>query len=84
MRETTMQDALLCYYIVANMLHAGYLGVAGKLLQQVRLRCRALLAGVGLAQAPARSIAEVPVLLREMDEWVARLTRMESYVTSMA
>jgi hypothetical protein len=82
MRETTMQDALLCYYIVANMLHAGYLGVAAKLLQQVRMRCRALL--VRPAKAPARSIAEAPALFREMDEWVARLTRMESYVESMA
>jgi hypothetical protein len=77
-----MQDALLCYYIVANMLHAGYLGVAGKLLQNVRMRCRALLAGV--QPAKARSVAEAPDLFREMDEWVARLTRMETYVTSMA
>ncbi len=84
MRETAMQDALLCYYIVANMLHAGYLGDARKLLRQARTQCRALFAGVGSSKAQARSIAEAPDLFREMDEWVQRLTRMESYVTSMA
>jgi hypothetical protein len=83
MREIAMQDALLCYYIVANMLHAGYLRVALRLLRQMRMQCRALFAGARPAKAPARSI-EAPALFREMDEWVARLTRMESYVTSMA
>ncbi len=79
-----MQDALLCYYIVANMLHAGYLGDAAKLLRQVQARFRALFAGPGPAEVPACSLAGAPTLLREMDEWVQRLTRMESYVTSMA
>jgi hypothetical protein len=83
-----MQDALLCYYIVANMLHAGYHGDAVKLLQRALMQCRALFAGTGSTKAPARSqarsLAVVPVLFGEMDEWVQRLTRMESYVTSMA
>jgi hypothetical protein len=79
-----MQDALLCYYIVANMLHAGDHGDAVKLLRQALMQCRALFAGAGSTKAPARSLAEAPALFREMDEWVQRLTRMESYVTSMA
>ena len=79
-----MQDALLCYHIIANMLHAGYFGDAVKLLRHAWMKCRALFAGAGSIKVPARSIAEAPVLFREMDEWVQRLTRMESYVTSMA
>ena len=83
-----MQDALLCYYIVANMLHAGYHGDAVNLLRRVLMRCRALFASTGSTKAPARSQArshaEAPAVFRDMDEWVQRLTRMESYVTSMA
>jgi hypothetical protein len=84
MREIAMQDVVLCYYFVANMLHAGYFGDVVKLLRQARMRCRALFPGAGSIKARPRSIAEAPILLREMDEWVQRLTRMESYVTSMA
>jgi hypothetical protein len=79
-----MQDALLCYYIVANMLHAGYHGDAVKLVRRALMQCRTLFAGTGSTKAPAHSLAGAPVLFREMDEWVQRLTRMESYVTSMA
>ena len=79
-----MQDALLCYHIVANMLYAGYFGDAVKLLRQARMQCCALFAGAGSIKAPVRSFAEAPVLFREMEEWAQRLTRMESYVTSMA
>jgi hypothetical protein len=79
-----MQDALLCYHIVMNMLHAGYFGDAVKPLQHAWVQCRALFAGVGSIEPPVRSIAEAPALFREMDEWATRLTRMESYVTSMA
>jgi|HubBroStandDraft_5_1064220.scaffolds.fasta_scaffold64212_3 hypothetical protein len=84
MWEIAMQDALLCYYIVANMLHAGYHGDAVKLLLRTLMLCRALFAGTGSTKAPPRSLAGAPVLFREMDEWVQRLTRMESYVESMA
>jgi hypothetical protein len=79
-----MQDALLCYDIVANMLHAGYHGDAVKLLRRALMQCRAVFSGTGSTKASARSLAGAPVLFREMDEWVQRLTRMESYVTSMA
>ena len=84
MREIAKQDALLCYYIVANMLHAGYHGDAVNLLRRALMRCRAMFAGTGSTKAPARSFAEAPAVFRDMDEWVQRLTRMESYVTSMA
>ena len=79
-----MQDALLCYYIVANMLHAGYFADAVKLVRQACALCRGLFAGAGPAQAPARSATGAPVLFGEMEAWVERLTRMESYVASMA
>ena len=79
-----MQDALLCYYIVANMLHAGYCGDAVKLLRRALIQCRALFAGTGSTIALSRSRTTAPALFGEMDEWVQRLTRMESYVTSMA
>ncbi len=76
-----MQDALLCYYIVANMLHAGYFAGAVNLLRRAGAVCRSF---AGAAPPPERSLTQAPVLFREMEEWAQRLTRMESYVTSMA
>ena len=81
MREIPMQDALLCYHIVANMLHAGYFADTVKSLLHAWMKCRGLCAGAG-SIAPKHS--DAPALFHEMDEWIARLTRMESYVTSMA
>lgn len=81
MRETAMQDALLCYYIAANLLHAGYFADAVKLLRQMMARCRACF---GAARTPARSAIRAPAMFREIEDWAARLTRMESYVESMA
>ncbi len=79
-----MQDALLCYYIVANLLHAGYLADVMKLLRRVCAFCRSAFANAGSARTTMRPTTGAPVLLRDLDEWVARLTRMESYVESMA
>lgn len=76
-----MQDVLLCYYIVANMLHTGYFADAVKLVRQASARCRAFL---GSTRTPARSSAQAPAMFRDLEEWAQRLTRMESYVESMA
>jgi hypothetical protein len=81
MRERPMQDALLCYYIVANMFRAGYFADAAKLVRRALARRRAFF---GLTDAPARSAAQAPAVFRELEEWAQRLTRMESYVESMA
>jgi hypothetical protein len=79
-----MQDALLCYFIAANMLRAGCFGDAIKPVRQVWRQFRACFVGAGSTKVSMRPVTEVPDLFGEMDEWVARLTRMESYVTSMA
>jgi len=77
-----MQDALLCYYIVANMLHAGYFADAMNLLRRAGALGRSFFSGSGAP--PERPLAQAPALFREMEEWAHRLTRMESYVASMA
>lgn len=76
-----MQDALMICYIVANMFHSGYLSDAVEFVRQVFAHC---LGFFGSTSVPERSVTEPPALFHEFEEWAQRLTRMESYVTSMA
>jgi hypothetical protein len=84
-----MQDALLIYYIVANFLRAGYLADIAKAVWQAAKQLSAAVLGLRNS-ITARSAAGtrpqmvdcVPTMCRELEDWMERLTRMESYVLS--
>jgi hypothetical protein len=85
-----MQDALLIYYIAANVLHAGYFADIAKAVRQAAKQLNAAVTGLRNS-IRARSAAAgtrpqmvdcVPAGCRELEDWVERLTRMESYVLS--
>jgi hypothetical protein len=87
-----MQDALLIYYMVANLLHAGYSANVAKAVQQAAERLRAVMIGLrnsdtarsaAAAGAMPQTIDRVPAACRELEDWVQRLMRMESYILSM-
>jgi hypothetical protein len=83
-----MQDAVLIYYMMANLLHAGYFADIAKVVQQAVTQLRVAVAGLRNSRSAgvrARSQATdfMPAACREFEDWVARLTRMESYVLSM-
>jgi len=83
-----MQDAMLIYYMMANLLHAGYFADIAKVVQQAVTQLRVAVAGLRNSRSSgvrARSQATdlMPAACREFEDWVARLTRMESYVLSM-
>ena len=83
-----MQDAVLIYYMLANLLHAGYFADIAKIVQQAVTQLRVAVAGLRNSRAAgvrARSQATdfMPAACREFEDWVERLTRMESYVLSM-
>jgi hypothetical protein len=85
-----MQDALLMYYMIANLLHAGYFADIAKV---IRWAMKQLCAATGsrntngaqsaVARTRAQVIGFVPAAYQEFEDWAERLTRMESYVLSM-
>jgi hypothetical protein len=83
-----MQDAVLIYYMMANLLHAGYFADIAKVVQQAVTQLSVAVAGLRNARSVGvrvRSHATdfMPAACREFEDWVERLTRMESYVLSM-
>ena len=82
-----MQDAVLIYYMMANLLRAGYFADIAKVVQQAVTQLRVAVAGLRNSRAAgvrARSQAtDFMPACREFEDWVERLTRMESYVLSM-
>ena len=50
-----MQDALLIYYMVANLLHAGYFADIAKVVQQAVTQLRVAVAGLRNSRAGRRS-----------------------------
>ena len=83
-----MQDAVLIYYMMANLLHAGYFADIAKIVQQAVTQLRVAVAGLrNSCSAGARTRSQatdfMPAACREFEDWVERLTRMESYVLSM-
>jgi hypothetical protein len=86
-----MQDALLIYYIVANVLHAGHFADIAKAAQQAAKQLSAAMIGLrnsirawpGAAGNRSQMVDRAPGVCRELEDWVERLTRMESYVLSM-
>jgi hypothetical protein len=83
-----MQDAALIYYMVANLLRVGYFADIAKIVQQAVTQLRVAVAGLRNSRSAgvrARSQATdfMPAVCCEFEDWVARLTRMESYVLSM-
>ena len=86
-----MQDALVMYYMIANLLHAGYFADIAKVIRRAATQLRAAATGSRSAngarsavvgtRAPATGL--MPSACQEFEDWVERLTRMESYVLSM-
>jgi hypothetical protein len=79
-----MQDALLCYYMLLNMRHAGHFLAVADLVRRViaRLPLRSL-------AAPLRRSGPCPAVGRGDDaafqkDWIGRLMRLENYVAAMA
>jgi hypothetical protein len=84
-----MQDAMLIYYMVANVLHAGYFADVAKTVRQAAERLHAVVIGLRNSNR-SRSAGAMPQMTDcapgicgEFEDWLARLTRMESYVLSM-
>lgn len=77
-----MLDMLLCYGFAANMIRAGYLGLAGDLFRQVWASCRWF--GAVVAARARRSSLNGAACLRAAGEiTLRRLARCEFHVTSM-
>jgi hypothetical protein len=89
--ERPMQDALLIYYVVANLLHAGYFAGVVEVAQRGVERLRAAATGLrnlntmwrAVADGRSQMMDQIPAVCREFEDWVERLTRMESYVLSV-
>jgi hypothetical protein len=78
-----MFDALVYCYVMLNFKHGGHMLVAVAFIRALEARCRALrAAGVrlwcGTAPAPRLSLQS------HQEAWMASLTRLETYVASMA
>jgi hypothetical protein len=86
-----MQDAVLIYYMIANLLHAGYFADIAKAIRGMATQLRTVVTGSpnvrGASPVAAGTRAQasglVPAAWQEFEDWVERLTRMESYVLSM-
>jgi hypothetical protein len=75
-----MFDVLLCYGFTANMIRAGYVGLVSDLIRQAWASCRQV-AAAAIGRRPSRGSA---TRLRHAGEIARRrLTRLETYVTSM-
>jgi hypothetical protein len=78
-----MQDALLCYYMLLNMRHAGHFLVVADLFRRAvtRLPLRRLAASLrrrGTWSAVGRGAA----VSAFQEDWIARLMRLENYVAA--
>jgi hypothetical protein len=87
MGRTTMHDALLIYWMIANMRHAGYFRSATHVLQSAKAKWALLFSMVrdsfcGSACTRIRSGTEMNLALGR--DWVQALTRLESYIASMS
>lgn len=86
-----MQDALFMYYLIASLLHAGYFADIAKVIRRAVMQLCATVIGLrswGGTQSSAAGTRSqvnglVPAAYQEFEDWVERLTRMESYVLSM-
>jgi hypothetical protein len=84
-----MLDALLIYYCIINMRHAGYLRVVAEFMQGVKVRytlARSLLPRAARQDAPQRlmSSADGAIDLALQTALTELLRRLETYVASMA
>lgn len=80
-----MQDALLCYYMLLNMKHAGHFLVVADLFRRAvaRLPLRRLASSLrhrGTWPAVGRGAAASAF----QEDWIARLMRLENYVAARA
>jgi hypothetical protein len=84
-----MQDAVLIYYLVANFLRVGCFADVAKVVRRMMIQLYAALtarpnsASARLAAGTRSYAADFMPAYREFEDWVERLTRMESYVLSM-
>jgi hypothetical protein len=78
-----MFEALVYCYVMLNFKHGGHLLVAAALVRALDARCRALFAAGARLW---RGTRPAPRLIRQChhEAWMASLTRLESYVASMA
>jgi hypothetical protein len=84
-----MQDALLIYYCIINMRHAGYLRVGGEFMQRVKAGytlVRSLLPRAARQGAPQRlmSSADGAIDLALQTVLTELLRQLETYVASIA
>ena len=82
-----MQDALLMYYMVANLMRAGYFADVAKGMQKAVKQLRRAIGSrdsstTSCAADRGGRINSMPTICRELEDWMERLTRMESYVLS--
>jgi hypothetical protein len=89
MKERPMQDALLIYYVVANVVQAGYFAHVARAARQAVKQLNTAVIGLqnsirarAAAGTRPQMVDYVPAVCRELEDWMERLTRMESYVLS--
>jgi hypothetical protein len=85
-----MLDVLLCYYIVANMRHAGYVVVAGDFLRWIKGRYHVIRATAARRWNKTATAANgtqmrgpAPPILWTQEDWMQGLARLDTYVSSM-
>ena len=78
-----MFEALVYCYVMLNVKHGGHALVAAALLQALNARCRALVAA-GARLWRRTQPAPQPSRHDHQEVWMASLTRLETYVASMA
>jgi hypothetical protein len=85
MREDTMLDALLCYtIIISTVKHSGYFVVAADVLRRAKAQCRAIhAAAMRKWRSGTLSARRAPIMGRPQEDWLGRLTRLETYVASI-
>jgi hypothetical protein len=82
-----MFDALLCYYIVLNIKHAGYFVAVADLALRAKTQWRAARRAIAMpattVEIPPQTAGRSPMGLPIQEDWIRRLLRLESYVNSM-
>ncbi len=80
-----MFDALLYCYVVMNMKHGGHLLVVTDVARALRAHYRAIHAALSrLWRGTAPRRRQSPFLCSPQEVWLQSLTRLETYVASMA